>query len=209
MSLEDLEGIRVRQILRLQTLILSSDWKKIKESKGITFSTMKQEDSEHLTLKCEATFKVPINALYDHYRDFDNTIDGYKAADIYFNHKVFEEGDGYGHYVIFCKYPFPFTNREDLFSRCSEMDNKKAYVVDDAPRKHYPREKGFIRTARSVGGVLLEEHPKNPKHTLVTHVLNVNIGGSVPAWLSNLWISLVISSAVKAKDKLEKSLGAE
>jgi hypothetical protein len=208
-SLEDLEGIRVRQILRLQTLILSSDWKKIKEAKGLSFFTMKKEDSEHLLIKVEGTFKVPMSALYDHYKNFETTIDAYKSIDLYMKHTIFEEGEGYGEYALHCKYPFPFTNREDVFSIYHELDNKRAYVVMDAPKKSHPREKGFVRTVRNVGGFTLEEHPKNPKHTIIANVLNVNIAGSVPAWLSNMFGGMVVTSAIKEKEKLEKSLGSE
>jgi len=86
--------------------------------------------------------------------------------------------NGYGEYRVFTKYPFPFANREDCWSFFSETEDKKGYVIQDE-LKHItavPREKGFVRTIRSIGGYILEEHPKNPKHAVVTSVLNVSAG---------------------------------
>jgi len=203
---------KIRQILRLNSISWSNEWKKWKESKGIILYTMKTQDSDIIVTKYEAQYKVPWRFLYDYFSNIENQMAAYKDAEIYIRHDVLlTDTNGYGEYRVFTKYPFPFANREDCWSFFSETEDKKGYVIQDE-LKHItavPREKGFVRTIRSIGGYILEEHPKNPKHAVVTSVLNVSAGGSIPTWLVNMWTSLVMKVANRMKKMLEKKYEIE
>lgn len=101
--------------------------------------------------------------------------------------------------------PWPFSNRDFVAHLIAKQDAATRVVTIDGPvDPHYiPEKKGIVRVAKSFGRWVITPKAANLVH--LDYTLETDPGGSIPAWLVNLFVTKgPFETFKKLKDQLNK-----
>eukprot|EP01117_Protostelium_nocturnum_P017933 TRINITY_DN7386_c0_g1_i1.p1 TRINITY_DN7386_c0_g1~~TRINITY_DN7386_c0_g1_i1.p1 ORF type:complete len:557 (+),score=173.44 TRINITY_DN7386_c0_g1_i1:75-1745(+) len=107
------------------------------------------------------------------------------------------------HIFLFNHPPWPTSKRQCSYRQTTipDIKNRTVYLVKE--RMDCERQKGYIRSNIYLGGVRLVEDQKDPSFIIITSLIDVDPGGSVPAWGYNLATSSIAQKFVKMASHCE------
>jgi len=165
-------------------------WKKILEIEGITVSMLKEKNTNVIAVKSVCIFKTTgekaLDTLYSSAgsKELDDLI--YKFETL---RAETIEGQGKFRQVYYeDKLAFPFTNRDLYLNEwvCISPSEPErfSYISDELVK---PRTPGIVRAKLYLSGSEIVPAPGNPSHCLFSTVTHGDAGGSLPAWVMNLF----------------------
>ena len=102
--------------------------------------------------------------------------------------------------------PWPFSNRDFVAHLIARQDPATKIVTIDGPvDPHYiPEKKGIVRVEKSFGKWIIS--PRAPNLVHLEYTLETDPGGSIPAWLVNLFVTKgPFETFKKLKEQLNKA----
>ncbi len=163
------------------------NWEKIVSSHGIEIFTRDQLESQYkeikATLELDCSLNTFVGVITD-YPNYKNWIYATGSSDLI--EKV-SDLEYTMHQMI--KTPWPTDNRDVCMRVKISQDETsgKVVIVNKSEPKLRPESKGVVRVKRSDIRWEVVPHAKNKLKC--TYYLNTEPGGSVPAWLINLFIA--------------------
>ncbi len=163
------------------------NWEKIVSSHGIEIFTRDQLESQYkeikATLELDCSLNTFVGVITD-YPNYKNWIYATGTSDLiekvsdleYTMHQLIET-------------PWPTDNRDVCMRVKINQDETsgKVVIVNKSEPKLRPEAKGVVRVKRS--DIRWEVIPVSKNRLKCTYYLNTEPGGSVPAWLINLFIA--------------------
>lgn len=177
------------------------DWNELKDKNGIKVFARKTQNSKFHELKIECEFEGRISQLAATLLDVDNhprwayntvstRILKASATDIIFYTEL--------------ELPWPFENRDVVahMTLTQNFENKVMTVISQNVDDYIPVEKSIVRVKYSK--VTWTVTPLNNARFKVEYRLQMDPGGSIPAWLLNLFISKgPFESFTKLKEEIQ------
>ena len=162
-----------------------NDWKLAKESDGIKVYTMPSEKSKFDQNKgvviLDASVEDFIAAIHDleHFKEW-----GYKVKSV----DVLERyGDTLQIYYSVAKVPFPYKDRDGTYANRFKWNaSQKTLEVSIEVMEDYLELKSDLVRVEGSGKWIVKELSENKIE--VTLQMEINPGGSIPAWLSNMFV---------------------
>jgi len=191
MSYLHLPGIKFFIVLAVTTLYFSGvaqdGWKLSKDKDGIKVYTRASDESPFDEFRATMQLNQSIHSLIAVLQDIENMPEwayNVKSARI-----LKEYGDTIQFYYTEVSLPFPFTNRDAVYRNSYDWKNDSSllvvdiqmlpkYIEENEDLVRIPFGKGFWRVK-----VLSEERLD------VTFQMVVDPGGSVPAWMANMFVN--------------------
>lgn len=109
------------------------------------------------------------------------------------------------YYYSEVKLPWPFSNRDFIAHLIATQDPTTKVVTIDGPVEptYIPEKKGIVRVSKSFGKWVIT--PKGPNRVRLEYTLETDPGGSIPAWLVNMFVTKgPFETFKKLKDQLNK-----
>jgi len=109
------------------------------------------------------------------------------------------------YYYSEVKLPWPFSNRDFIAHLIATQDPTTKVVTINGPVEHdyLPEKKEIVRVRKSSGKWVIT--PKGPNHIKLEYTLEADPGGSIPAWLVNMFVTKgPFETFKKLKDQLNK-----
>ena len=109
------------------------------------------------------------------------------------------------YYYSEVKLPWPFSNRDFIAHLIAVQDPATKVVTIDGPVEpdYLPENKGIVRVRKSFGKWIIT--PKGSNRVRLEYILETDPGGSIPAWLVNMFVTKgPFETFKKLKDQLNK-----
>jgi hypothetical protein len=163
------------------------NWDLVKEKAGIKVYTKTESGSEYKAFKAEMQVNCKIENIIEVLKNM-NSLNGWvvniKGV------KLLKAEDNEQFYYIETSLPWPFDRRDMVYHFQYITLNKEQVrvIVTGVPEYIQPRE-GIVRMVKTNGYWLLTS--VDSLNTVITYQMHVEPGGSIPAWLANLFIENV------------------
>ncbi len=160
-------------------------WELVKDKNSIKIYTRQTEGSSFKTYKGEATLKIGIQQLYDILIDVDHYDQWvYECSESRLLSKV--ENSEYTYYSIM-RMPFPFENREMTTRMKVSFSNDTIRLSTRLINGTQTKKKGLVgMTAYDEVTTLIKAGDENVRMVMEGYF---EPGGTLPAWLVNLFLS--------------------
>lgn len=161
------------------------DWKLAKEGQDLKVYTKASDNSEFNQVKGVLQLDASIESFIAILHDLENFHEwGYRVKDVDILERV---GDTIQIYYSIAKAPFPYKNRDGIYANIFSWNPEKSELeVRIEMRDDYMElNSGMVRVKGS-GKWLVSLLPNNKLE--VTLQMQMDPGGGIPAWLSNLFI---------------------
>lgn len=164
-----------------------TSWHLVKESAGIEVYTAQVPSSGRKYIKVSADLEGTLEGVKNLFRDIDrqsswvyNTRRAYLVAQTDAGHLLY-----YNH----TRLPWPASDRDVVIRMQLEEDPTRhnLVIIQEAVRSAIPAVKGIIRVTHLKGYWQFREQSKGELQ--VVYYLDVDPGGSIPAWVVNLFIA--------------------
>ncbi|MEM7550155.1 MAG: START domain-containing protein [Bacteroidota bacterium] len=161
------------------------DWKKAKDKDGITIYTRGSELTRVKEFKAIASINAPISTILNVFWDAESSCEWVQGCQ---QSEVIEAIPGKSlKYYMEIRVPFPFHDRDLIQSFLFEkIDKKKVRVHLKNLPDDLERRKKLIRLEIAEGEWILEKISENETRATLKYLSDP--GGSIPAWLTNLFI---------------------
>ena len=174
-------------LLVINTAFAQSDenWVLKHNNDGVKIYTSKVPNSKINAIKVDCHFDVPVSRLVAVLMDVKNSEDWlYHTSS---NYIIKQVSPSELYYYSMVEVPWPVSNRDFIAHIKVSQDAVTKVITVDAPciPDMVPRKPGVVRVADSKGKWVLTPVGKNKVHVLYT--LHADPGGSIPAWLSNMF----------------------
>lgn len=161
------------------------EWKLAKDSHGVKVYTKPSENSDYNQVKGIIILDAPLESFVAIVRDLENFKDwGYRIRNVEILERL---GDTVQVYYSVAKAPFPYKNRDGVYANVFSWDAKeKSLEVSIEMRNDYMEIDSDL--VRINGGGLWKVNvlPNNKLEVILQ--MQMDPGGGIPAWLSNLFI---------------------
>jgi hypothetical protein len=161
-------------------------WKLVKDKESIKVYTRKTEESKFVEFRGITQMEGKISSFVAIMRDADNMTNW--VYSIVEGKLLDEPTDTSIIYYAESKLPWPFDNRDAVYHDVFKWDpNKRILIVAiDCKPGYVPEKKGKVRIPYATGYWKVEEISKG--NLKITFQMNVDPGGSIPAWLVNAFV---------------------
>lgn len=181
------------------------DWTLKTEKSGIKVYTKSFENSPFKAIKTVCTVDASLTRITAVLLDIKNTADWVYATKkvSVLNHISPAELIYYSEIDV----PWPASNRDFIVRLKVTQDAKTKVVSVDAENlpNHLPNYKGIVRIPHSYSKWLIE--PVNATQVKIEYVLQVDPGGSVPAWLINMFATRgPLESFINLRNQVKKDI---
>ena len=172
-------------ILCGNSIFAQEDWKLAKDKNGIEVYTRSSQKSSFETFKAKMHIKADVNAfvalLFD-IEDFYKWGHGVKRAEI-----LERKGDTLQIYYSEAKAPFPFKNRDGIYSNefSWNADSKELFVKVQLLADYLVLDDNMIRVEGE--GYWQVKDLENDSISIIFQ-MQIDPGGNIPSWLSSLFI---------------------
>jgi len=185
--------------------IAQKDWTLKTEKDGIKVYTKTFENSPFKAIKTTCTIDASLTRITAVLLDIKNTGDWVYATKtaVVLNQISASELIYYSEINV----PWPASNRDFIVRLKVTQDEKTKAVSVDADNlpNHLPTYKGIVRIPHSYSKWLIT--PVNATQVRIEYVLQVDPGGSVPAWLINLFATRgPLESFINLRNQVKKAL---
>jgi carbon monoxide dehydrogenase subunit G len=176
--------IAVSLLIFILHVSAQKDWTLQKEEDGIKVYTKKESVSNYKAFKAEMQVSCTIKDIIGVLKDADAFC---KCITYSKEVKVLQMEDDDVYYYVETSLPWPFDNRDMVYHlEFSEMNSEPVKVMVTGLPEYIPPREGVVRIAKANGYWLLVSI--DARITNVTYQMQVEPGGSIPAWLANLSI---------------------
>ena len=162
-----------------------TNWKFQADKDGIKSYTREVPNSRIKAVKLETTFQSPLNQVVGVLLDIKNSVEwAYKTKSVTVLKQV---SPTEVYYYSEINMPWPIANRDFVGHLVASQnpDTKVVTIGGPVESGYVPVKKGLVRIEKSVGQWVLT--PLNDHETKIEYSLQVDPGGSTPAWLVNLF----------------------
>jgi len=165
---------------------LSQDsWEKVKDKKGISIFTRTIQNSDFKVFRAEMHLEESIHAFVAVLRDMEHLHEW--AYSIKYTNVLERHGDSVQVYYAEASTPFPFQNRDGIYhNQFRWIADSSKLVMDINLFPDYLEEKDNLVRVKGNGfwsAVITESELLH-----ITFQMQVDPGGSIPAWLTNIFI---------------------
>ena len=172
-----------------------NDWE-LKENKdGVKIFTRDMESSKVKAIKVECELNATLSQVVAALMDVKNSEEWlYHTAD---NHMVKQVSGAELYYYSLVEMPWPVSNRDFIAHLKVSQDAATKIVTIDAPciPNMIPTKPKVVRIANSKGKWVLT--PVGKDQVKILYTLHADPGGSIPAWLTNLFVTQGPSQSFK------------
>ena len=166
------------------TAFAQNEWELKQDKEGIKVYTKNLDNSPFKAIKTACTIDATTNVLTAVLMDINNSTDWVYATKkaVLLKQPSPDELFYYSEIDV----PWPLNNRDFIVHlKASQDEHTKAVtIVAYNQPKYLPENKNIIRVPQSYSKWLIEPLPNN--RVKIEYILQVDPGGSVPAWLINL-----------------------
>ena len=190
-------------ILMFQNGLAQENWKMEKEEDGIKVYTKPVSTSEFKAFKATMTIDESIQSFLSVIYDIDGLPSwGYKLKSASLLKK---SGDSLQIYYAEAKVPFPYKNRDGVYSNTFNWDaNTKTLTVQIDLLENYMDAKEDL--VRLTGSGYWKAKVLDSGKLEITFEMQVDPGGGIPAWMSNMFADDTPFYTMTAlKDTIKKS----
>lgn len=177
-------------------------WKIAKEKNGITIYTKSIEDSSLKSFKATVYFNCTIERIVHEILNLNDFMKwGYKIKEV---DLLEREGDTIQIYYASSKAPFPFKNRDGIYKNTFKWNSEieTLNITIDALHDYLPEKENNIRVK---GRGFWQIDVVSINKQFVTFEMHLDPGGSIPAWLTNMFVTdSPYSTLQKLKEIVEK-----
>ena len=162
-----------------------TNWEFQSDKDGIKSYTREVPNSRIKAVKLETTFQSPLNQVVGVLLDIKNSVEwAYKTKSVIVLKQV---STTEVYYYSEINMPWPIANRDFVGHLLASQnpDTKVVSIGGPVEPGYVPVKKGLVRIEKSVGQWVLT--PINDHETKIEYSLQVDPGGSTPAWLVNLF----------------------
>lgn len=178
-------------------------WALSTNKEGVKVYTRHVPDSKIKAIKVECEFNASAAQLVAVLLDIKGSIDWvYHTKSV---NMIKQVSPSELYYYSEVSIPWPLHNRDFIAHIKVTQDPKTKVVTVDAPclADMVPRKDGIVRIEHSVGKWVIT--PIDSDHVKIEYTLHLDAGGSVPAWLLNMFITQgPTESFKKLKVQLQK-----
>lgn len=164
-----------------------TNWHLVKEGAGIEVYTAPVPSSGRKYIKVSATLEGTLEGVKDLFLDIDRQASWvYQTRQAYL---VTKTDAGHLLYYNHTHLPWPASDRDVVIHMRLEEDpaRRSLVIIQEAVRSAIPAVKGMVRVTHLKGYWQFREHSKGKLQ--VVYYLDVDPGGSLPAWIINLFIA--------------------
>jgi hypothetical protein len=167
------------------TAFAQNDWELKQDKEGIKVYTKNLNNSSFKAIKTICTIDATPAILTAVLLDINNSTEWVYATKKAVLLKQTSPDELF--YYSEIDVPWPVNNRDFIVHLKASQDErtKAVTIVADNQPKYLPENKNIIRVPQSYSKWLIESLPNNK--VKIEYILQVNPGGSVPAWLINLF----------------------
>ncbi|MDW5289643.1 START domain-containing protein [Formosa sp. PL04] len=171
-------------ILMFQNGLAQENWKMEKEEDGIKVYTKPVSTSDFKAFKATMTIDQSVQSFLAVIYDIDGLATwGYKLKDASLLEK---SGDSLQIYYAEAKVPFPYKNRDGVYSNSIKWDtNTKTLFVDIKLLENYMAAKEDL--VRLTGKGFWKAKVLDSGKLEIIFEMQVDPGGGIPAWMSNMF----------------------
>jgi disulfide oxidoreductase YuzD len=172
-----------------------NNWALKQDKDGVKIYTAKVPDSKVKAIKVECELDATLSQAVAVVMDIKNSKRWvYRTASAYII-KRSSPSDLY--YYSLVKMPFPVSNRDFIAHLIVKQDPKTKVVTIDGPcvANMVPQKKKVVRVTNSTGRWLLT--PDGANHVKIVYTLHADPAGSIPSWLTNMFITQGPSQSFK------------
>jgi len=174
-------------LLTANTVFAQNDegWVLKHSDNGVKIYTRKVPNSKINAIKVECHFDVPASRLVAVLMDVKNSEDWLYHTSSNYIIKQISLSELYYYSIV--EVPWPVSNRDFIAHIKVSQDAVTKVITVDAPciPDMVPRKAGIVRVADSKGKWVLT--PVGKDKVKVLYTLHADPGGSIPAWLSNMF----------------------
>lgn len=154
---------------------------------GIKIYTREVDNSKVKAVKVECQFDATLSQLVAVLMDVRNSEEWLYHTSSNYIVKQVSSSDLY--YYSMVEMPWPISNRDFIAHLMVSQDPSSKVVTINAPciADMVPIKSGVVRIANSNGKWILT--PVNSDHVKVVYTLHADPGGSIPTWLTNLFVT--------------------
>jgi hypothetical protein len=163
------------------------DWVLKENNDGVKIFTRDVENSKIKAIKVECELDVTLSQLVAALMDIKNSEEWlYHTAD---NYIVKQVSPSELYYYSLVEMPWPVSDRDFIAHLVVSQDPVTKVVTIDAPciADMVPVKPGIVRIANSKGKWVLS--PMNKARVKIVYTLHADPGGSLPAWLINMFVT--------------------
>lgn len=163
------------------------DWVLKENNDGVKIFTRDVENSKIKAIKVECELDVTLSQLVAALMDIKNSEEWlYHTAD---NYIVKQVSPSELYYYSLVEMPWPVSDRDFIAHLVVSQDPVTKVVTIDAPciADMVPVKPGIVRIANSRGKWVLS--PMNKARVKIVYTLHADPGGSLPAWLINMFVT--------------------
>lgn len=166
-------------------LFAQNNWVLKQDKEGIKVYTQHLDNSPYKAIKIVCTIDASLSRLTAVLMDINNSADWVYATKKCTLLKQLSPSELY--YYSEIEVPWPASNRDFIVRlKVSQDEKTKAVsIIADNKPTYLPEYKNIVRIPQSDSRWLIEPLPNG--QVKIEYVLQVNPGGSVPAWLINLF----------------------
>ena len=181
------------------------DWVLKEDNEGVRIFTRDVENSKIKAIKVECELDATLSQLVAALMDIKNSEEWlYHTAG---NYIVKQVSPSEVYYYSLVEMPWPVTDRDFIAHLIVSQDAVTKVVTIDAPciPDMVPVKTGIVRIANSKGKWVLS--PVNKGRVKIVYTLHADPGGSLPAWLINMFVTKGPSQSFrKLKVHLQKPI---
>lgn len=183
--------------------MFGQEWELQLENEKIKVYTKDGENDNIKSYKAVSTINFPAYEIYKVYIDFDNYNKWFEELDKIklIDSSTSKTKDVYLYYSII-KFPFLFNYRDMVTELSIDKSVKGKYILKSVPQKGEPENDDYVRLNKFYQNTELVQ--VNDSLTNITMEGKFDAGGSVPAWLMNMF---VVNSPLNSVENMEKYLG--
>jgi hypothetical protein len=173
----------------------SDDWALRENNDGVKIFTRNVEDSKIKAIKVECELDATLSQLVAVLMDVKNSEEWlYHTAS---NYIVKQVSPSELYYYSLVEMPWPVSNRDFIAHLKVSQDAVTRVVTIDAPcvADMVPVKSKVVRIANSKGKWVLS--PVGKSRVKVVYTLHADPGGSIPAWITNLFVTQGPSQSFK------------
>ncbi|TYA53810.1 SRPBCC family protein [Formosa maritima] len=171
-------------MLALQSVFSQDGWDLVKEESGIKVYTKPVSTSDFKAFKATMTIDESIHAFLSVLYDVEGLLDwGYKLNDVTL---LKRSGDSLQIYYAEAKVPFPYKNRDGIYSNSFKWNPKtKTLFVEIKLLENYMAAKEDL--VRLTGKGYWKAKVLDSGRLEIDFEMQVDPGGGIPAWMANMF----------------------
>jgi ribosome-associated toxin RatA of RatAB toxin-antitoxin module len=168
-------------------VMCQGEWKIRKDKNGVVVYTRSSEGQDFDEFKATTTLDFSIATFVNVVRD----VEAYPGwiTDLRHSQILVRKGDTVQIYYSELKVPFPFGNRDVIYSNKFMLDstNQSMTITIEALPNYIEKKEGLVRMP--YGNGKWEAQSVGENQISVTLQMQINPGGNIPAWLVNRFVS--------------------